>query len=96
MKNETDSGRTLVEMLGVLAMAGVLSVMGVMGYRLALDKNKANTLVNQAQQRAVIVMEQMTLNRPPSLQEFSSLNKNAFIQKNSIFTGPLDKRPPKV
>lgn len=75
MKNETDSGRTLVEMLGVLAMAGVLSVMGVMGYRLALDKNKANTLVNQAQQRAVIVMEQMTLNRPLSLQEFSSLNK---------------------
>ena len=75
MKNETDSGRTLVEMLGVLAMAGVLSVMGVMGYRLAIDKNKANTLVNQAQQRAVIVMEQMTLNRPLSLQEFSSLNK---------------------
>lgn len=75
MKNETDSGRTLVEMLGVLAMAGVLSVIGVMGYRLAIDKNKANTLVNQAQQRAVIVMEQMTLNRPLSLQEFSSLNK---------------------
>lgn len=39
-KNET--GRSMLEMLGVLAVIGVLSVAGVSGYRLAMDRIIAN------------------------------------------------------
>ena len=39
---ENESGRSMVEMLGVLAIIGVLSVGGVAGYKTALNKYRAN------------------------------------------------------
>ena len=42
--NET--GRSMVEMLGVLAIIGVLSVGGIAGYTLAMRKYKVNNLVD--------------------------------------------------
>ncbi len=47
MKNQ--SGRSMVEMLGVLAIIGVLSVGGISGYRTAMSKNQANRFINQLQ-----------------------------------------------
>ena len=44
MKNE--SGRSMVEMLGVLAIIGVLSVGGIAGYTMAMRKYRANELAN--------------------------------------------------
>ena len=44
MKNET--GRSMVEMLGVLAIIGVLSVGGIAGYTMAMNKYKANEVLN--------------------------------------------------
>lgn len=43
-KNE--SGRSMVEMLGVLAIIGVLSVGGIAGYRMAMKKNVENDYLN--------------------------------------------------
>lgn len=40
MRNEL--GRSMVEMLGVLAIIGVLSVGGIAGYKTALNKYRAN------------------------------------------------------
>ena len=37
----TDTGRSMVEMLGTLAIIGVLSIAGIAGYRYALTKYKA-------------------------------------------------------
>ncbi len=51
--NET--GRSMVEMLGVLAIIGVLSVAGVAGYKAAVRKSLANNLLNQASMRATDV-----------------------------------------
>ena len=42
-KNE--KGRSMVEMLGVLAIIGVLSVGGIYGYTVAMNKYKANEIV---------------------------------------------------
>ena len=42
MKNE--SGRSMVEMLGVLAIIGVLSVGGIAGYTMAMNKYRANEI----------------------------------------------------
>ena len=53
LKNE--SGRSMVEMLGVLAIMGMLSIGGIAGYRWAVDKNEANTILNEVRKRAVTI-----------------------------------------
>ena len=47
-KNE--SGRSMVEMLGVLAIVGVLSAGGLLGYSQAMKKHKLNQTQEQIQQ----------------------------------------------
>ena len=42
----SQTGRSMVEMLGVLAIIGVLTIGGLMGYRYAMNKHKANTILN--------------------------------------------------
>ena len=49
MRLTEQNGRSMVEMLGMLAIAGVLSVGGVMGYKYAVNKNKANRILNDVQ-----------------------------------------------
>lgn len=49
MKNN-QIGRSMIEMLGVLAVIGVLSAMGLAGYSKAMTKHKMNRTVNQMAQ----------------------------------------------
>ena len=39
LRRKNESGRSMVEMLGVLAIVGVLSVGGVYGYGVAMKKH---------------------------------------------------------
>ena len=48
MKNTNESGRSMVEMLGVLAIIGVLSIGGIAGYSLAMNRYRANEILNVA------------------------------------------------
>ncbi len=43
----SDSGRSMVEMLGTLAVVGVLSITGIMGYTYAMKKYHANQIANE-------------------------------------------------
>ena len=45
MKNTNESGRSMVEMLGVLAIIGVLSIGGIAGYTLAMNRYRANEIL---------------------------------------------------
>ena len=45
-------GRSMVEILGVLAVIGVLSFGGIQGYKYAMDKHRANDIVNEVNMRA--------------------------------------------
>ena len=47
-RNLMQLGRSMVEMLGVLAIIGVLSIVGIQGYKKAMNKHKANELMNLA------------------------------------------------
>ena len=49
-----ESGRSMVEMLGVLAIIGVLSVGGIAGYSLGMRKHRANGVVDVASKYAVV------------------------------------------
>ena len=48
MKKTNETGRSMVEMLGVLAIIGVLSIGGIAGYTLAMNRYRANEILNAA------------------------------------------------
>ena len=48
MLKTNESGRSMVEMLGVLAIIGVLSVGGIAGYTMAMRKYRVNEMLNAA------------------------------------------------
>ena len=49
-----ESGRSMVEMLGVLAIIGVLSVGGIAGYSLSMRRHRANGVVDVVSKFALI------------------------------------------
>ncbi len=49
-----ESGRSMVEMLGVLAIIGVLSVGGIAGYSLSMRRHRANGALDFASKFAVV------------------------------------------
>ena len=72
-----ESGRSMLEMLGVLAIMGVLAVGGITGYRYAIDKYNANEIINEVKKRAIVASSQYTAGQSVSLSEFSTkINQN--------------------
>ena len=68
-----ERGRSMVE---VLAVAGVLSIGGVAGYRWAMDKYRANDTIRELSQRAVVHSQQMLAgNTVLSNAEFNPANQ---------------------
>ena len=53
--NKQQSGRSMVEMLGVLAIIGVLSIGGIAGYTLSMRRYRANQVVDAVNKYALIV-----------------------------------------
>ena len=51
----SQSGRSMVEIIGALAIAGILSIGGMMGYQYAVDKARANRLMNDVETAYVSV-----------------------------------------
>ena len=47
IQNQAQEGRSMVEMLGVLAIIGVLSLGGIVGYKLAMNYYQANQIVHE-------------------------------------------------
>ena len=80
--NET--GRSLTEMLGMLAIMGILSVAGVAMYNSAMNKHRANELIYEAQKRATTVAMQITAGRDTlSIGEFPNPSRYVFgVEKN--------------
>ena len=69
-KKHNETGRSMVEMLGVLAVVGVLSIGGVAGYRYAVDKMNANEIINELKKRAITVSQQRVLGQGINLSEY--------------------------
>ena len=88
VKNKTNKnykrsqkGRSMVEMLGVLAIIGVLSVGGVYGYGVAMKKHKANELLHQASMLAATISAQAMTNNgtlPTTITDFGSTSYGKF------------------
>ena len=54
-KKRLESGRSMVEMLGVLAIIGVLSIGGIAGYTMSMRRHRANQVVDALNKYAVIL-----------------------------------------
>ncbi len=46
-KNANQSGRSMIEMLGVLAIVGILSAGGIAGYSMAMNNHKTNAMMEK-------------------------------------------------
>ncbi len=64
-----ESGRSMVEMLGVLVIMGVLAIGGIMAYRYAVTKYQANETFNELRRRMVVHSQQSMVGMPLSQVE---------------------------
>ena len=71
-KKNFENGRSMVEMLGVLAVMGVLSVGGVAMYTSAMNKHQANELMNAVSMRLMTLAAQRAQGTQLSLSEFGT------------------------
>ncbi len=58
-----ESGRSMVEVLAMLAIAGIIGAGGVGGYTVAMKKHRANELIHEAAGRALAVSQQLAVGR---------------------------------
>ncbi len=58
---QNESGRSMVEMLGVLAVMGILTIGGIAGFNYAMDKSKANDILDGVNKRAIALSPLMLL-----------------------------------
>ena len=86
--NET--GRSMLEMIGVLAIIGVLSAGGIAGYRYGMDKYHAATTINEINRRSLVYSQQMMLkNKELSGSEFKNTTDLGYpISVNKIENQP--------
>ena len=65
------SGRSMMEMLGVLAIIGVLSIAGIMGYNYAINKHRSNETINEINLRLQTLQMQSERDMELNLNEFA-------------------------
>ena len=76
-KKYIQSGRSMIEMLGVLAIVGVLSAGGIAGYSMAMQNYKTNQLIDKMQMIATRV-------RTTYKGDYSGLNKDKMISSGKL------------
>ena len=84
-----ENGRSMVEIIGVLAIAGVLSVGGIVGYILSIDKRQANEILNASLLRAKVAS--MQLLQDPNANIESVLNEFEENDVGGAVFGSIEK-----
>ena len=75
-----ESGRSMVEMLGVLAIIGVLSIGGIAGYTMAMNRHKANEVITAASMLSIA-------NQSSQSDEATTTDKLGFTNLACTLTG---------
>ena len=78
MKQNYEAGRSMVEMLGTLAIIGVLSIGGIAGYSYGMDKYRANTIMNDVNLRAIDLIAQANRGGTPNLSEWPTITAGKY------------------
>ena len=87
-----ESGRSMVEMLGVLAIIGVLSVGGIAGYSLSMRRHRANSVVDFVSKYALVtysVCQQALMDgRIKSIDSCNDVNERPYYADAGIGAVP--------
>ena len=83
-QKKTESGRSMVEMLGVLAVIGVLSVGGISGYKMAMKKNVENDYLNFLQYLKLMVDTEFQNEENAFTPTADATGKEAIRERNEI------------
>ena len=67
---QSESGRSLVEMLGTLAVMGVLTIGGIAGFNYAMNKQRANATIGYVNELAVLGTGQMLAGGTPKMLDY--------------------------
>ena len=76
-------GRSMIEMLGVLAIIGVLSIGGLAGYTMAMNRWRANTITDYVT-RCVVVSQTKGVTGEPAHGNFGDATNCAKILNEDI------------
>ena len=87
--NNGESGRSMVEMLGVLAIIGVLTVGGIFGYIYGMNKYRANEILDGANKRAYAVA---TMLNAGHVQRAEDVDLSEFKDSDEAPGGTFDGR----
>ena len=90
-KLKSQSGRSMVEMLGVLAIIGVLSVGGIAGYSLSMRRHRANGVVDLMSKYALVVYnncQQKLLNGEITSIDECGMKSNPYFKDAAVGTLP--------
>lgn len=88
-----ESGRSMVEMLGVLAIIGVLSVGGIAGYSLSMRRHRANQIVDYTSKLAMDFYSQCQKRILDGVVETYANNRCNMYSANSYFTDTDETHP---
>ena len=84
---QDESGRSMVEMLGVLAIIGVLSIGGIAGYTHAMNKHHSNTIFQNVSEMAIDSSAQLLSGNRMSLASHGdSINGTYSLDWNSDYS----------
>ena len=85
-RTRNECGRSMVEMLGVLAIIGLLSIIGLAGFKWGLDKHKVNEIVYNIGAAGISMSSGQRVRFVPTsgvtytMKEIPSVGRNAYIQ----------------
>ena len=86
-----EQGRSMVEMLGVLAIIGVLSVAGIAGYSMAMRNHRANEIANAASMLYIMGIAQNQGNGNGTLEYTTVAGQNPAGVTSMTYMGTTDK-----
>ena len=82
-----ESGRSMVETLGVLAIMGLLAIGGIIGYRWAMDKYRATDTINELNRRAIVHSTQLMMTQTLNALEFPEETRMGYRVETSLLSG---------
>ena len=83
MKNRSELGRSMVEILSVLSVMGVLTVGAFIGYSFLMKKHRNNQLLHETTLRAVVASSQMLSGKDPNIDSFGNVLGHEISLKTS-------------
>ena len=93
MKITHESGRTLTEVLAVLALMGILSVSSVFGLKHLINKNKINEIINHINLASIQILTDLShqkIETPDSMDSFLAHYKTRVHGYGIEFKAPRD------